>query len=282
MPPFLQRLFQLLKQLTAVALLLQIYHDDFMLNNVGYTFGAGWDNFSVVQDPTTLATVRTAASLILLTQEHELSMLRTVRSHGGVMLYNGPPVTRTWSESVGSSNWAMHFAEDGQQCRVRFMHLSTPIALTRESGLVTDIDPKYNDTCKNSDLNKCLAQNIIANLDYGVLPFLYDGLFRNGSGPNVLEHMFPISVLRIEPRVVWGTDRIITSTSGSFGFAAIDEESGDALPNLQDATTSSIRVALYFEGLLVRNFTVAGAVANVSMASDSVDMAVLVHSSARG
>ena len=33
----------------------------------------------------------------------------------------------------------------------------------------------------------------------GVLPFLYDGLFRNGTGPNVLEHMFPIEVLRIEP-----------------------------------------------------------------------------------
>lgn len=252
-----------------------------MLNNVGYTFGAGWDNFSVVQDPTTLATVRTVASLILLTQEHELSMLRTVRSHGGVMLYNGPPVTRTWSEAVGSSSWAMHFAEDGQQCRVRFMHLSTPIALTRESGLVTDIDPKYNDTCKTSDVNTCLAQNIIANLDYGVLPFLYDGLFRNSSGPNVLDYMFPISVLRIEPGIVWGTDRIITSTSGDFGFAAIDSKSGEALPELHDTASSSILVALYFQGLLVRNVTVAGAHAQVSIVSGSVDMAVLVHSTAR-
>ena len=89
------------------------------------------------------------------------------------------------------------------------------------------------------DVSSCIAANILANLDFGrestlflrdcrffryendhftktgsgqtigkvekrscsagVLPFLYDGLFRNGTGPNVLEHMFPIEVLRIEP-----------------------------------------------------------------------------------
>ena len=47
-------------------------------------------------------------------------------------------------------------------------------------------------------------------------PFLSpdDGLFKNGTGANVLEYMFPIEVLRIEPGTVWGTDRIVTSKSG--------------------------------------------------------------------
>lgn len=142
-----------------------------MLNNVGYTFGATWDNASVAMDPNTLTTMRTASSLILLTQDHELNLLRDVRSQGGQIVYNGPPVTRTWSDAV-APNHAMYFAEDGEQCRVRFMHLSTPIALTRESGLVTDIDPKYNATCKTADINICIAENIRANLDYGVLTFL--------------------------------------------------------------------------------------------------------------
>ena len=161
-----------------------IYHDDFMLNNVGYTFESGtWDNVSVVMDSTTLTAVRPAASLILLTQEHEISMLRTTRENGGMIIYNGPPVTKTWSDTVGSSD-AMYFAEDGEQCRVRFLHLSTPIALTRYSGGDTDIDPKYNATCAGtSDVSTCIAANIIANLDYGcVQPSI------------VLHHSFFVSV----------------------------------------------------------------------------------------
>eukprot|EP01043_Picozoa_sp_COSAG02_P061135 COSAG02_NODE_8146_length_2690_cov_3.119259_1_plen_740_part_00 len=259
-----------------------IYHDDFMLNNVGYTFDASgelWDNVSVVMDPSTLTATRRAASLILLTQEHELSMLQKVRSHGGMMVYNGPPVTRSWTNAV-NSDWAMYFAEDGEQCRVRFLHLSTPIALTRYSGGDTDIDPKYNATCKGtSDVSTCIAANILANLDYGVLPFLYDGLFSNGTGPNVLEHMFPIEVLQIEPGVVWGTNRIVTSKSGSFGFAALDDN-GEATPQLAlDMTNTSkqqVTTFLYYQGFLVRNHSTAGVVAQVEMVLGCVDMAVVV------
>ena len=212
-----------------------------MLNNVGFTFGSDWDNVSVAMDPTTLTATRQATSLILATQPHEISILRKVRERGGVILYNGAPVTTSWARAFKPAD-AMYFAEDGEQCRVRFLHLSTPIALTRYSGGDSDIDPKYNATCAGtSDVSTCLAANIIANLDYGVLPFLCahrpsslaslsrslslaltrirrfwpdDGLFKNGTGANVLEHIFPIEVLRIEPGTVWGTDRIVTSKSG--------------------------------------------------------------------
>ena len=143
-----------------------------MLNNVGFTFGSDWDNVSVAMDPTTLTATRQATSLILATQPHEISILRKVRSRGGVILYNGAPVTTSWARAFKPAD-AMYFAEDGEQCRVRFLHLSTPIALTRYSGGDSDIDPKYNATCAGtSDVSTCLAANIIANLDYGVLPFL--------------------------------------------------------------------------------------------------------------
>ena len=113
-----------------------------MLNNVGFTFGSDWDNVSVSMDPTTLTATRQATSLILATQPHEISILRKVRERGGVILYNGAPVTTSWARAFKPAD-AMYFAEDGEQCRVRFLHLSTPIALTRYSGGDSDIDPKY-------------------------------------------------------------------------------------------------------------------------------------------
>ena len=113
-----------------------------MLNNVGFTFGSDWDNVSVSMDPTTLTATRQATSLILATQPHEISILRKVRERGGVILYNGAPVTTSWARAFKPTD-AMYFAEDGEQCRVRFLHLSTPIALTRYSGGDSDIDPKY-------------------------------------------------------------------------------------------------------------------------------------------
>ena len=113
-----------------------------MLNNVGFTFGSDWDNVSVAMDPTTLTATRQATSLILATQPHEISILRKVRERGGVILYNGAPVTTSWARAFKPTD-AMYFAEDGEQCRVRFLHLSTPIALTRYSGGDSDIDPKY-------------------------------------------------------------------------------------------------------------------------------------------
>lgn len=105
-----------------------------MLNNVGYTFdpgywasppvyfspkASGWDRRSVVVDPKTLAAVRGAVSLVLATQEHELAMLAQVQAHGGTMIYNGAPVTRTWVEAVktmGGSAAAMYFGEGTSLC----------------------------------------------------------------------------------------------------------------------------------------------------------------------
>ena len=104
-----------------------------------------------------------------------------------------------------------------------------------------------------------------------------DGLFRNGSGSNVIEHMFPISVLRIEPGTVWGADRIVTSKAGRYGFASIGSDGG-AAPHLHegaDGSGTEVAVFLYSKGFLISNATTAGAVVHVKM-EGSVDMAVLV------
>lgn len=82
--------------------------------------------------------------------------------------------------------------------------------------------------------------------------------------------------------MVWGIDRIVTSKSGSYGFAALDT-SGEPTPQLASGATGATKVSkqhvttfLYYQGFLVRNHSVAGVVAQVEMVPGSVDMAVVV------
>ena len=86
--------------------------------------------------------------------------------------------------------------------------------------------------------------------------------------------MFPISILRIEPGTVWGTDRIVTSKSGTYGFASIGAD-GEAVSQLHE-TAAGVAVFLYNKGFLVSNTTTAGPVARVKMMEGDVDVAVVV------
>ena len=259
-----------------------------MLNSVGYTFDAGywasppryfdnWDSRSVVVDPTTLAAVRGAASLILLGQEHEIAMVKRVRERGGVIIFNGAPITKTWYDTFKPSD-VIHFFEDGEQCRARFNHLSTPIGFLRGDGQTDDDNPKYADTCSSTKpMATCIGQNILANLDYGVLSFLYDGLFHKDSAPNVLMQMFPITIVRIEPRIVWGTDRIITAANGTFGFANVD---GNGYP-LAGVVPTPVTLYMYLNAVLVKvvNVTASKQGFDVLLLPGVSDMAIAVSDS---
>jgi hypothetical protein len=128
-----------------------------------------WDNFSVVHDASTRSALYGAANLILLTQSHEIKMLQRLLKAGGGMVYNGAPATKSWTQAFRASD-ALYVAETGEQCRVRFQHLSTPIALTKDMSQTNDVDPKYQATCNGThDVTTCVSDNVIANLDFGVL-----------------------------------------------------------------------------------------------------------------
>ena len=104
---------------------------------------------------------------------------------------------------------------------------------------------------------------------------MYDGMWHRGFGPNVLQHMFPIDVLRIEPHTVWGTQRIVTSVSGTYQFARRDSH-GYAT---RDAEPMAATVYLYLKGGLVRieakPATETGVV--ITLAPAVADMAVIVR-----
>ena len=87
--------------------------------------------------------------------------------------------------------------------------------------------------------------------------------------------MFPIEILRIEPRTVYGTDRIITSASGTYAFAATDPQ-GQPLPTV---ASSAVTVYTYLKGTLVatKHMPPSAAGVELQLASGVADMAVMVR-----
>ena len=102
-------------------------------------------------------------------------------------------------------------------------HLFTPIALTRDAGASYsfDLDARYSDTCaacsneSTAERESCLGRSIVDHLDYGVLPFVFTRMFRNGSAEPINERLFPIDIEAIGAGFVRGKDKLVTKLSGA-------------------------------------------------------------------
>jgi hypothetical protein len=150
-----------------------IYHDEFCASATAYTFGDNtWDNHSALLDPTSKAVAQKMGSICLLTQEHEMLLMKMIKDNNGSMVFNSQPTTRTLrrygvrgQRAGGQGGANLHFLEDSEETRVQFAHLFTPLTLNRYGAQVRDLDPKYNGTCENAtDLTKCTGGNIMDNL----------------------------------------------------------------------------------------------------------------------
>ena len=86
--------------------------------------------------------------------------------------------------------------------------------------------------------------------------------------------MFPIEIVRIEPRTVWGLERIITSASGRYAFAQTDSN-GRALPAVD--ASAAMTVYTYLRGSLVTTTQAAGRGCRLELAPGVADMAVIVR-----
>jgi hypothetical protein len=74
-----------------------IFHDEFPHSAYSYTYSSStWDNRTVFLDPDTLAVSAVASSLVLLTNDHEIELAKIVAKHGGHMVTNGAPMTKSW------------------------------------------------------------------------------------------------------------------------------------------------------------------------------------------
>ena len=201
-----------------------IYHDEAGVTSSAYTYHM-WDNISAILDPTTKAIIRTPGSMALLRRKEKLQILDTVvHTHDGVLLMNGPPITRTFREAairVGAGRVVAE-CEDEQENFMLGTHLFTPLGLTKEGGSTYnfDIDFRYNRTnkaCLNTSTataDHCMPRSINDKLDYGNLPFLIGRMWVNGTAEPITQRMFPIEIKRIGNGYVQGVGKLVTKRSG--------------------------------------------------------------------
>eukprot|EP01052_Picozoa_sp_SAG31_P013221 SAG31_NODE_791_length_12069_cov_22.664411_4_plen_1018_part_00 len=215
-----------------------IYHDCFLFPM--YTFSQ-WDRRSALLDPDSRGVVRLLGSVVLMTQDHEMILMDKIKTHGGGVIANGQPATRTLREYARSGNGSnrtvagepgganLHFREDSPQFTSVWTHLFTPITLNRYGGQRGDLDPKYNTTCPGHGVYmspECVGKNIGDNLDFGLATFLYDGLFPNksSSASNILHAMFPLTVRRLASGLIVARERVITKNNGTARWDAQNKE----------------------------------------------------------
>ena len=204
-----------------------LYHDEFLASATSFTFSAH-DGYSAVLDPAYKNVSRLIGHVALLSQQHEIRLIQKVRGRNGSMVFNGAPSTQTTRAFAqqgeggnrvagGRGGASLHFVEDSQECRVRWTHLHTPIALLRFGGQKHDEDPKYDGTCPpNATLTYCMGKNVYDHLDFGVLPYLYDGLWRNATTPTLMARLFPATPIELRSGSVLCRERLITKVGGTF------------------------------------------------------------------
>ena len=225
--------------------------DEFLGDGDDYTFSA-WDRFSGTIHPTSKDVESVMGSIVLLTQQHEIKLINSLRDTNHSLIANGQPTTRTLREALrvgpggstvagGPAGATLHFREDSPQSGATQTHLFTPMTLNRckndrfamirstrvnlesiavDGGQRVDLDPKYNASCAGTDGGEreymsalCVGRNIGDSLDFGVTTFLYDGLFKNEEGEvNILHDMFPLTARRLDEGLIVGRERVIVRT----------------------------------------------------------------------
>lgn len=203
-----------------------IFHDEFPHSAFSYTYlhSAPWDNRSVMLDPHTQKVIAVASSLVLLTNENELKLARFVADHGGRMVCNGAPHTRSWYQQAAAAAIPPNSeTEFSNAWRSLHTQLFTPIGLNRYGGNIRDEDPLYNytehfphDIVRRTEfmISPCLS--VYDHLQYGVLSMGYDGLWPNSTRENIYAHMTPTTPIELGEGFLIGEERTITSRAGVY------------------------------------------------------------------
>ena len=224
-----------------------IFHDEFGPSLVSYTYDQ-YDGVSVFMDSRNNLTAK-VAHIGLLKDELELELWKDITmQHGGFLLANGAPETRTWIDAmVGAASPSVHFSENSVEHRALHVQAYTPLMLNRYQNIPrgTDDDPKYADIGANVWLN------VLAHLDQGVLSFSYDGMWRNSTGSTCYEKMVPITVTQLGRGFIVGRERVISKVNRTFSAPS--------------ALAAAAVIYFYELGLLVRTEKVAAGASSVAL-----------------
>mmetsp|Transcript_57506 Transcript_57506/g.125006 ORF Transcript_57506/g.125006 Transcript_57506/m.125006 type:complete len:154 (+) Transcript_57506:383-844(+) len=106
--------------------------------------------------------------------------------------------------------------ETSTEGRMNWNKLHTVIGLAKgpAAGQSSDPDPKYKNVTGQP------TSNLLANLDFGGLTYMYDYVVPNRTGypHNVMQHLFPTTAITIGPGFVVGEERIVTKVNGNYSL----------------------------------------------------------------
>lgn len=132
----------------------------------------------------------------------------------------------------------------------------TPLMLSRYRPMPRgkDDDPLYN------NIGQDLWLNVLAHLDFGVLTFSYDAMWRNSTQPTCYRHMVPITVTKLGRGFIVGRERVISKVSRSFTAPPPPPWRRGA-----PAATTATVIYYYEKGLLVDTQRVSGETVSLSL-----------------
>jgi hypothetical protein len=174
-----------------------VYWDEHEYSRVHYHYAAPWDGWSGDIHPKTLALTRLKSSVTLLSEPWRLDLARKILARGP-LIGNGPPFTRAMSALKFPC-----FVETGSITNCVQAHLHSPIALGDHLTERSEADA---------------YRTMLAALDFGCVYHWYNDVTVRPTHPHLTSHMYPFTPVELHAGYVIGEERILTKTSGLFGW----------------------------------------------------------------
>ena len=172
-----------------------IFWDEFSYSRVKYIYNK-LDGCSADIDSKTFKIIRPKGAMSLLSLDWRVKQVKRILDAGRPFIINGAPVTCTMNDFKFQA-----FTETGLITNCRRMLLHSPVALGDHL-----TERKYTDS----------YDTMLKALDHGCLYVWYGHIFHTHKAPTY--YMYPFTPIELHSGYVFGEERIVTKTSGYFGW----------------------------------------------------------------
>lgn len=166
-----------------------------------------WDGYTIDIDEETWTIDRKKADLAVLVSDAQLEFKKMIEDRGAIMIFNNTAATRKQMSMLGDT---LSFTESSYHQLPGARHVSHPVNL--------GYYPGYGFRGENWKTPEDLFENVMGNLDYGCLSYVYWLVGELPSAPTIYQRMYPITVKNIYAGCVEGEERIVTNRSGTYSF----------------------------------------------------------------
>lgn len=174
-----------------------VYWDEMEFSRYPYHYGLPWDGVSADIEPHKLTIIRKKSSVALLTQAWRIGLARKILARGPLVA-NSQPHTR----SMAALQFP-RFVETGSISHCTNAQLYSPIALGDHLTERSEVDA---------------YRVMLEALRYGCIYYWYDDLTVVPTHGHLSSYMFPITPVELREGCIIGKERIVTATSGRFGW----------------------------------------------------------------